>query len=361
MIEAWRFWGFGAAVAWAAVAGPAFADVEIGVTVSAVGPAASLGIPEKNTIALLPKAIGERKASYVVLGDATDSTQAVKNARKLTSGDRVDALIGSTVVPNALAMTGVAAQTPMTSMAPAASIVEPLDAKRAWVFKTSRNDILMASAIAGHGAKRGVKMVAFIGFGDACGEIRLEEFGKAAAGRFACTDTSVTALMPKARLKRPDAALIVGAGTPAALPQKTPKARGDTGAIHQTHGVANNDFLRVCGKGCEGAYPPGGPILVADRLPDSNPVKPSALAYRRAHENAYGAGTVSTYVGHVWDAALHLPRAIPIAQKGGQPGTPAFRSALRTALENAKDDAGAPAVFDMSAAGHAGLDERARA
>ena len=84
----------------AATAGAAWADVKIGVTVSATGPAASLGIPEKNTIALLPKEIAGQKVDYLVLDDATDSTQAVKNARKLTSEDHVDALIGSTVVPN---------------------------------------------------------------------------------------------------------------------------------------------------------------------------------------------------------------------------------------------------------------------
>lgn len=98
-----------------------FADVKIGVTVSATGPAASLGIPEKNTIALLPKEVAGQKVQYIVLDDATDSTQAVKNARKLTSEDHVDALIGSTVVPNSLAMIDIAADTttPMISMAAA--------------------------------------------------------------------------------------------------------------------------------------------------------------------------------------------------------------------------------------------------
>ena len=41
----------------------------------------------------------------------------------------------------------------------------------------------------------------------------------------------------------------------------------------RTHGVANNDFLRVCGKDCEGTFLPAGPLLVAEQLPDSNPVK----------------------------------------------------------------------------------------
>src|SRR5258708_12642784 len=137
----------GVSVAWS---GHAFADVKIGVTVSATGPAASLGIPEKNTIALLPKEVAGQKIDYIVLDDATDSTQAVKNARKLTSEDHVDALIGSTVVPNSLAMIDVAAEstTPMISMAAAASIVEPMAPKPAWVSKTPQNNILMATPTA---------------------------------------------------------------------------------------------------------------------------------------------------------------------------------------------------------------------
>jgi branched-chain amino acid transport system substrate-binding protein len=355
----------------AASASAAFADVKIGVTLSATGPAASLGIPEKNTIALLPKTIAGQKIDYIVLDDATDSTHAVQNARKLTSEDHVDALIGSTVVPNSLAMIDVAAETgtPMISMAAAATIVEPMDAKRAWVFKTPQNDELMAGAIAQHMAAHGVKTVAFIGFSDAYGESWFKEFGKAAAQhnirivaneRFARNDTSVTGQALKMMSQHPDAVLIAGAGTPAALPQKTLRERGYAGKYYQTHGVANNDFLRVCGKDCEGTYLPAGPLLVADQLPDSNPVKKTALAYKHAYEAAYGAGSISTFGGHAWDASLLLQHAIPVALKAGQPGTKAFRDALRAALESSHDIAGAHGIFNMSATDHAGLDDRAR-
>lgn len=257
----------------------AFADVKIGVTVSATGPAASLGIPEKNTVALLPKEVAGQKIEYIVLDDATDSTQAVKNARKLTSEDHVDALIGSTVVPNSLAMIDVAAEstTPVISLAAAASIVEPMDAKRAWVFKTPQNDILMATAIAQHMSNHGVKTVAFIGFSDGYGESWFKEFSKAADlakikvvanERFARNDASVTGQVLKIVSQNPDAVLIAGAGTPAALPQKTLRERGYKGKYYQTHGVANNDFLRVCGKDCEGTFLPAGPLLVAEQLPE---------------------------------------------------------------------------------------------
>jgi branched-chain amino acid transport system substrate-binding protein len=68
-----------------ALAATVMADINVGVTLSATGPAASLGIPEKNTIDLLPKTIGGQKVNYIVLDDASDTTTAVKNARKLIS------------------------------------------------------------------------------------------------------------------------------------------------------------------------------------------------------------------------------------------------------------------------------------
>jgi len=354
-----------------AYAGTAAAQIKVGVSVSATGPAASLGIPEKNTIALLPKTIAGKTVEYIVLDDATDPTTAVKNARKLVSEDKVDLLIGSTVTPNSLAMTDVAAEseTPMISMAASASIIEPQDAKRRWVFKTPQNDSHMTTAILSHMADNGVKTVGFIGFSDAYGEGWYREISKladtrkiklVANERFARPDTSVTGQILKILSANPDAVLIAGSGTPAALPQKTLKERGYKGKIYQTHGVANNDFLRVCGKDCEGTWLPSGPILVAEQLPDSNPVKKSALAYKSAYEKAYGAGTVSTFGGHAWDAGALLANAVPAALKAGQPGTPAFRKGLRDAIENTKEVAGAHGIFNMSPTDHLGFDQRSR-
>jgi hypothetical protein len=87
-----------------------YADITVGVTLSATGPAASLGIPEKNTIALLPATIAGQKVSYIVLDDASDTTTAVKNVRKLISENHVDIIIGSTITPNSLAIIDVVAE-----------------------------------------------------------------------------------------------------------------------------------------------------------------------------------------------------------------------------------------------------------
>ena len=144
----------------------ALADINVGVTLSATGPAASLGIPEKNTIDLLPKTMAGRKVNYIVLDDASDTTTAVKNTRKLISEHKVDLIIGSTTTPNSLAMIDIAAEneTPMIALAASARIVEPMDDKRKWVFKTAQNDAHMATAIVQHMTDKGVQNVAFIGF-----------------------------------------------------------------------------------------------------------------------------------------------------------------------------------------------------
>ncbi|HEY4958759.1 MAG TPA: ABC transporter substrate-binding protein [Caldimonas sp.] len=349
----------------------ALADINVGVTVSATGPAASLGIPEKNTIALMPQNISGQKVNYIVLDDASDTTTAVANARKLVTESKVDILLGSTTTPNSLAMIDVAAesQTPMISMAASAAIVEPVDAKRRWVFKTPQNDIMMSLAIATHMAAAGVKTVGFIGFNDAYGEGWYREFSKVAPlkgltivanERYSRTDTAVTGQVLKLIAAKPDAILIAASGTPAVLPQRTLKERGYDGKYYQTHGIANNDFLRVGGKDVEGTFLPTGPVVIAAQLPANNPVKASALEYVGKYEAAYGKGSVSAFGAHAWDAGKLMSAAAAVALKKAQPGTAEFRAALRDALETTRELAGAHGIFNMSPTDHLGLDQRAR-
>jgi branched-chain amino acid transport system substrate-binding protein len=319
----------------------------------------------------MPTTIAGQKVNYIVLDDASDTTSAVANTRKLITEHKVDVVIGSTVTPNSLAMIDAVAEssTPMISMAASALIVEPQDAKKRWVFKTPQNDIMMALQIVQHMAANGVKTAGFIGFADAYGQGWYNEFTKIAAikgvnvvasERYNRNDTSVTGQVLKLIAAKPDAILIAGSGTPAVLPQKTLKERGYAGKYYQTHGVANNDFLRVGGKDVEGTMLPSGPVLVAAQLPADHPAKKSALEYIAKYEGAFGKGNVSTFGGHAWDAGLLLQAAVPAAVKKAQPGTPAFRAALRDALEAVKEMPGAHGVFSMSANDHLGLDQRAR-
>jgi branched-chain amino acid transport system substrate-binding protein len=358
-----------AALLYAALAG---ADINVGVTLSATGPAASLGIPEKNTFEMLGSpVIGGQKVNFIVLDDKSDTTEAVKNTRKLLAEDKVDVIVGSTITPNSLAMRDIVAEAevPMISMAASALIINPVDPKTRWVFKTPQNDSLMADAVAISMKANGVKTLGYIGFADAYGDSWLSEIKRSAqtAGikvvaeeKYNRNDPSVTGQVLKLLAAQPDAILIAGSGTPAATPHKDLIARGYKGKIYQTHGVANSDFLRVVGKDGDGAILPAGPMLVYEQLADSNPVKKSAAEYVAKYEGKYGPGTRSTFGGHAWDAYVLLQRAIPEALKKGQPGTKAFRAGLRDALENVREASASNGVFSMNAGDHNGFDNRAR-
>ncbi len=58
------------------------AQIKVGVLVSMTGPAASLGIAEKNAVALMDTEIGGKSVEYVILDDASDTTGRQKIGRK---------------------------------------------------------------------------------------------------------------------------------------------------------------------------------------------------------------------------------------------------------------------------------------
>jgi branched-chain amino acid transport system substrate-binding protein len=356
-----------AAIALCFAAVPAWADINVGISVSATGPAASLGIPEKNTAALLPTTVAGQKINYIILDDATNPTEANKNARKFVTENSADIIFGSSAVPTALAIAEVATETktPQIALAP----VELPEAKRTWVFAVPQHNAVMALALARHMKSAGVKTLGFIGYADGYGEGWAREMTKAAeaAGikvtaseRYNRTDTSVTGQVVKLVSANPDAILVAGSGTPAALPQTALVERNYKGKIYQTHGAANKEFIRVGGKAVEGAVLPVGPVVVASQLPDSHPSKKVGLDYTRKYEEKYGAGSLSSFGAHMWDAYKLFEAAVPVALKSGQPGTPAFRQALRDAIESGKEVVGAHGVFNMSPTDHYGHDQRAR-
>jgi branched-chain amino acid transport system substrate-binding protein len=349
----------------------AAAQIRVGVTISTTGPAAAIGAPTKNAILLWPTEVAGQKVEYVILDDASDTTNAVRNLRKLTTEEKVDIIVGPNTTPNALAMLDPLAesQTPMVALAASASIVEPQDARRAWAFKMPQNDTHMATILTQHMADSGIRTVAFIGFADAYGEGWWREFSRLAEvrklkivanERFARTDTSVTGQVLKIMAARPDAVLVAGSATPAVLPQKTLVERGYKGRVYQTHGIATLEFLKVGGKDVEGTFFPTGPAVVARQLPENNPVKKVAMDFTRRYEAAYGEGTVTQFAADAWGAWMLIANAVPQALKSARPGTVEFRTALRNALENTRELTVPQGVINMNARDHVGLDQRSR-
>ena len=353
-------------------AGPlaAQAQVKIGVVASATGPTALIGIPQKNTVPLLPKKVGDLSIQYIPLDDASDPTQTVTAFKKLITDDHVDAIIGPSGSPNAMSALQFAAEsgTPMLAPVGTAAVVLPMTPQKKWVFKTTQNTGIIARALVKDMVTRGIHTVGFIGFGDAYGDDWYQVFSKLVqenglklivSERYQRTDSSVTGQALKILAAHPDAVLVAGTGSAAALPETTLVQQGYKGQFYQTHGAALPAFLKFGGKAVNGTILAASLMLVLPEIPDSNPSKAIAEDYIHRYEALYHQRP-ATFGANVYDAGLLLQHAIPTAAQKAKPGTAAFRSALRDALEQTHELVATQGVYNMSPEDHSGFDQRGR-
>ncbi|KWT98914.1 MULTISPECIES: ABC transporter substrate-binding protein [unclassified Variovorax] len=350
-----------AASAWAA-------DYKVGFITSLSGPVSSLGIPyDKGMKAALAykSELNGRKIQLVQLDDASDPSTAARNARKMIDEDKVDVIIGTAGSPGALAIAAVARETktPLISIANANLPGE----EGAWMVTLPQPAPLMLNAVVEQMKKSGVKTVGYIGFSDAWGDLVYDALTKSApaAGikvvsneRYARADASVTGQVLKIVALRPDAVITGTSGTPGALPYLALSERGYKGQIYGMHALINPDFVRVGGTAVEGLLAPTGPVIVAEQLPDSNPIRKASMDFRAAYQKANGAAPTDAFSAYTFDAWLLFLDAAQRAK--GEPGTPAYRVALRDAIVSTKELVGTHSVYNFKPDNRYGSDERSR-
>jgi branched-chain amino acid transport system substrate-binding protein len=364
--------GLAVAAGLAASAG-ARAEIVVGFVTGLSGPVSSIGIPNGKGVAAgqaYRAEVGGETIRVIALDDASDPTTAARNARKLVEQEKVDFLLGTSGAPQTFAMASAAVEmkVPMVAISPIAP--PPAGENGPWVVQIPHPQPLLAQGVVEHMKAKGVKTVAFIGFSDALGDLMYgalaENAGPAgirivANERYARTDTSVTAQVLKALAPRPDAVVIGGTATPGALPVLALAERGYKGQVYGNNGLLSNDFLRVAGKAAEGMICPTGPVIVAEQLPDNNPIKKVALDYRAAYERANGTPPTDGFAPYGFDGwVVFLDAAKRAVATGAKPGTPEFKTALREALVSTKEVVGAHAVYNFSPASSTGVDARGR-
>ena len=341
---------------------PARADVTLGAVLSLTGPGAGLGVPERNTIELLPKVIAGQAVRWTVLDDASDTSAAVRAARKLIDEEHVDAILGPSTSPNSLAVLDAAGSsgTPFVSLAGSSSAIEPPEGNRRWAFKLIPSERVATVQIVDRMVRDKAKRLAQIGFANALGDGYINALTAQATARgiesvidvrYNPIDASVTPQVLRVIAAQPDAVFVAASATPATTPIIELRNRGYTGPIYTVQGIAGPDALRVGGKALDGVMFSSVPVLVAEQLPDGNPVKAPALAFIAAYEGKFGAGSRSLFGATMWDSFMLVAAG---AEKAGVPGTPAFRTALRDAMEHVTGLAGAEAVFDLTPTDHSG-------
>jgi branched-chain amino acid transport system substrate-binding protein len=355
------------------VARSANAEILVGYVTGLSGPVSSIGIPNAKGLKAGEVYAGEvdgEKVRVIQLDDASDPSASTRNARKLVEQEKVDILIGTSGAPQtqAMATAAIEMKVPMIAVSPIPPV--PTGDGGPWVVQTPQPTPLLVRGIVDHMKSRGLKSVAFLGFSDAFGDLMYDSLVANVKGtdikvvaneRYARSDTSVTAQVLRALAAHPDAIMLGGTGTPGALPVIALAERGYKGPLYGNHGMISADFLRLAGKSAEGIICPTGPVTAAEQLPESNPIRKVALAFRAAYEKANGEAPTDAFSSYSFDGWLIFVDAAKRAlATGAKPGTGEFRTALRAALFSTKEVVGTQGVYTYTPADRHGVDDRAR-
>jgi branched-chain amino acid transport system substrate-binding protein len=120
-------------------------------------------------------------------------------------------------------------------------------------------------------------------------------------------------------------------------------------------GITSPEALRVGGKAMDGVRLSADPMLVAEELPDG-PVKTNAMLFVKAFEGAHGPGSRNLFGATLWDAFLLTEAGAKVAIQTTQPGTAAFRTALRDGMEHVRNMPGAEGSFTLTPTDHSGIE-----
>jgi branched-chain amino acid transport system substrate-binding protein len=344
-------------------AGQASAQVKVGAVLSVTGPASFLGDPEKKTLEMYVDAINAKggvngqKLQLVVYDDGADANAARTFATRLIEEDKVVAMVGGTTTGATMAMIPLfeEGQIPLISLAGAIQIIEPV---RKWVFKTPHTDKMACQKIFGDLKQRNLTTVALISGTDAFGKSMRDQCVAVApkAGiavvheeSYGPRDSDMTPQLTNIKGKPGVQAVInPGFGQGPAIVTRNYRQLGITLPLYQSHGVASKQFIELAGPAADGVRLPAAALLVADKLPDSDPQKPVVVGYTKTYQQKTGQ-PISGFGGHAYDGLMVLVEA---AKRAGS----FDKAKLRDEIEKTKGFIGTGGIVNMSPADHLGLD-----
>ncbi len=349
----------------AAATSPSIAQdkVKIGAVLAVTGPASFLGDPEAKTLKMLADDINKKggvlgkQIEIVIYDSGGDAAKAKQFATRLVEDDKVIAQVGGSTTGDTMAMIPVFedAKLPFISLGGAVAIIEP--AKK-FVFKTPHTDKMACEKIFEDMKKRGLTKIGMISGQDAFGKSMQDECKKV-IGRYGIEvladetygprDTDMTPQLTNVKAKTGiQAVLNAGFGQGPSIVTRNYKQLGFTVPLYQSHGVASKGFIDAAGEAAEGIRLPAAALLIAEKLPDSDPQKAVVVAYTKAFTE-YAKQPVSTFGGHAYDGLNILVEAIKRA--GATDG-----QKVRDEIEKTKGFIGTGGVVNMSPADHMGLD-----
>jgi len=339
------------------------AQTKIGAVLSVTGPASFLGDPEKRTLEIYVDEINAKggvngqKLQLVVYDDGGSADNARTFATRLVEEDKIVAMVGGSTTGATLAMIPVFedAKIPFISLAGAIQIIEPV---RPWVFKTPHTDKMACEKIFTDLKTRKLTTIALISGTDAFGKSMRDQCVAVApkAGimiaieeSYGPRDSDMTPQLTNIKNKTGVQAVVnPGFGQGPAIVTRNFRQLGITLPLYQSHGVASKQFIDLAGPAAEGVRLPAAALLIADKLPASDPQKPVVVNYSRTYQEKTGQA-VSTFGGHAYDGLMILVQAMQRAKS-------ADTAKVRDEIEKTKGYIGTGGIVSMTPTDHMGLD-----
>jgi len=339
--------------------------IKIGAIVAATGPASFLGDPELKTLKHYVAKINAdggvngKDLELIAYDTGASPKKAVTFAKRLIHKDGVVAIIGPSTTGETMAIIPIVEKSaiPLISMAGSVAIIDPV---KKFVFKMVATDRMACQRIMQDLKKKKLTNLALIsgsgGFGKSmrkqCKEVSGDYGIKIVADEtYGKKDTDMTAQLLKIKnMKNVHAVLNPGFGQGPAIVTKNYMQLKLSQPLYQSHGVASKKFIEIAGKASEGVLLVSPPVIVADKLDDSNPIKKVALAYKNEYEKTFKS-QVSSFGGHAYDSLYAIVNAIKAA-KSEEPAK------IRDEIEKIKDFAGIDGMVNMSPTNHLGLDTK---
>jgi branched-chain amino acid transport system substrate-binding protein len=345
-------------------AGVAQAQIKIGAVLSVTGGASFLGDPEKKTLEMYVAEINEKggiggkKIELVIYDDAGDANQARTFGTRLIEQDKVDALLAGSTTATSMALIPLAEEAgiPLINFAGAVQAVSPV---KKWNFKTPHTDLMACEKIFEDMKKRGTTKIAVISGADAFGKSMRDQC-MTVTGKYGIEvlheetyqprDNDMTPQLTNIKAKAGVQAVVnPGFGQGPAIVTRNYKQLGIAAPLYQSHGVASKQFIELATPAAaEGVRLPAAALLVAEKLPDSDPQKKVVVDYKKTYEAKTGQ-PVSTFGGHMYDGLMIMVEAMKRA--GG-----ADKAKVRDEIEKTKNFVGTGGVVNMSPTDHLGLD-----
>jgi branched-chain amino acid transport system substrate-binding protein len=338
-------------------------EIRIGALMSTSGPAAFLGVSEKNAFDMMVdqlNAVGGMsgyKVKPYFYDTEGNSTIAAQQFRRLVETDQVHVVVGPSTTGESLAIRSIANEmkVPLISMAGAEAVITP---PTPFVFKTPPTDRIVGEHILGFMKSKSMQSVAILSSADAYGQagaaVIKEVAGPlgmkvAAAEEFGPRVSDMTPQVLRIRSSGADAMVIWNVNPGPTIILKNATAVGYNKPIFNSYGAATPQLIEQAGAAAEKSYVSSMRLLAPDSLAADDPMRAVVAKLAKDYKDRFKV-EATTFVAHSHDALVLIDLAMK--KIGGAPDREKIAEAIRSGIKFP----GANGMFNFSATNHNGLD-----